>query len=1181
MRFRIVLACVLVAVLTGVVVAAPASAAPATAAWGIASVAYPTDFTAEGNAACSTEALAYRQCDKLAVTATNVGAKPTSEKAVTLSDTVPAGLTVQRVELFWDVSRFLNQDLLEEADATCVETPASGGGTLVKCTLPITFFAGQSEPYRHISPNGPLKMVIFVTVNEPATPKVLVNKASVSGGGIATEASTSAQNTLDEGTPGFGPSLFTAPLVGANGLAEDQAGTHPYELRTTFGLNNVVREDPQATVVATTVEDPRDIVVDLPSGVAGSGVSAAQCTLARLSSRGEKAEQGRSGCPADTVVGHIRTYPESNVVENGPIYNLIPEHGYAAEFGFIDATGGTHVLYVSLAPTPAGYVLRTTGREIPAIALTEIIASVYGDPAASDRAQESAEAGGPYTYAIKSTDTPTFTNPENCDGEPLVTTVYMDSWQHPGSYNTDGTPDVSDSKWVQSTFESSPPVTGCEALAGLFNPTLEAHADTVAADSPTGFDVNLKVPQSTGTEKLGTPPVKDTVVSLPEGMTVNPSSANGLEACSEAQIGWQGTTPAAGESELEDFNAAVPACPDASKIGTVELETPALPSEACKEPTVPLQECPNASEREKTPLTGSIYVAKQTENPFASLLAIYIVVNDPRTGVVVKIPAKVEADPNTGRLTTVVDDTPQFPFSELRTHFYGGDTAALKTPATCGTYTVGSTITPWSAPQSGPPSTPSGSFEVTQGPGGGACGALGFAPSFTAGTATSNAGGFSPLSVSFSRNDGEQGLAGASVTMPPGVSAILSGVPLCGEPQAAEGDCGEGSLIGEATTAVGAGPAPYWVHGGKVYLTGAYNNGSFGLSIVVPTTAGPYTLTGNAGPGKEVVRASLRINPVTAQVTTVSDPLPTILQGIPLDIRSVNVTVNRPGFVFNPTSCNPMSATGTLTSTTGASVPVANRFQAGGCTSLGFKPKFSVATAGRTSRQNGASLKVKLVYPSAPFGSQANIAKVKVDLPKQLPSRLNTLNHACPNATFEQNPASCPAESKVGTATATTPLLPVALSGPAYFVSYGGAKFPELIVVLQGYGVTVDLHGETFINEKTNITSSTFNTVPDVPVGTFELTLPQGKYSALAANANLCSLTKTTTTKKKIVVKSKGHHKTITRTTKTTTPTSLQMPTMFTAQNGTTIKQNTPITITGCPKTKPKTKKAKAKKKHG
>jgi hypothetical protein len=327
------------------------------------------------------------------------------------------------------------------------------------------------------------------------------------------------------------------------------------------------------------------------------------------------------------------------------------------------------------------------------------------------------------------------------------------------------------------------------------------------------------------------------------------------------------------------------------------------------------------------------------------------------------------------------------------------------------------------------------------------------------------------------------------------------------------------------TASAGAGANPFYVHGGKVFLTTGYKGGEFGLSVVVPAVAGPFDL------GTVVVRGSVMLDPFTSALTVTTDPLPTILDGIPLDLRLINVDIDRPGFILNPTKCDPLSLTGILSGGLGGNESVTNSFQVTNCGALGFKPHFSVSTSGKTSRANGASLDVKLSYPTDK--SQANIAKVKVDLPRQLPSRLETLQKACPATTFEANPAECPAASRVGEATATTPLLPVPLTGPAYFVSHGGEAFPDLTIVLQGYGVTVDLVGTTFINEKTSVTSTTFKQVPDVPVGTFELKLPQGRYSALAANGNLCA-------------------------------SKLVMPTSFVAQDGVTIHQSTPVTVSGC-----------------
>jgi hypothetical protein len=354
-------------------------------------------------------------------------------------------------------------------------------------------------------------------------------------------------------------------------------------------------------------------------------------------------------------------------------------------------------------------------------------------------------------------------------------------------------------------------------------------------------------------------------------------------------------------------------------------------------------------------------------------------------------------------------------------------------------------------------------------------------------------------------------------------------------------------------TGVGPGPNPLFV-GGKAYLTGPYNGGPYGLSVVVPAVAGPYDF------GTVVVRQSIRIDPHTAQVTDVSDPFPTIIDGIPLRLRRVDVTLNRPGFTFNPTSCGKLAFNGTIggsplgsprrlvgtigyATQPGASSSFTTPFQVTNCTTLKFQPKFTVSTAGKTTKADGASLNVKLSYPKTAQGVEANITRVKVDLPKQLPSRLTTLQKACTAKQFELNPANCPKESKIGYATVHTPILPAPLSGPAIFVSHGGEAFPSLIMVLQGNGITLDLVGTTFIS-KAGITSSTFKTVPDAPVGSFELNLPVGKFSALAANGNLCT-------------------------------SKLAMPTEFLAQNGAKINESTPVSVTGCAKAKALTRAQK------
>jgi hypothetical protein len=550
---------------------------------------------------------------------------------------------------------------------------------------------------------------------------------------------------------------------------------------------------------------------------------------------------------------------------------------------------------------------------------------------------------------------------------------------------------------------------------------------------------------------------------------LSPSAADGLLACSQAQIGLE--------------NANKPTCPDASKVATVTIKTPLLPD----------------------PLEGEVYLAAPQnfagplENPFGSLIALYLVAEDPTAGVLVKLAGQTTPDPVTGQLVTTFEDTPQLPFSDLELHFFGTARAPLSTPALCGAYTTESSFTPWSGT---PPVAPSSTFQIISGPNGTPCAdRQPFAPGFQAGTTNLQAGAFTPFTLTMTRPDGDQTLGRVSMQMPPGLLGTLSSVKLCPEPQASLGTCGEESLIGHTIVSAGLGNDPYTVTGGKVYITTAYGGGQYGLSIVNPAAAGPFVLDEGR---PVVVRASISVDPHTAALTIVSGPLPTILDGIPLQIQRVNVTAERPGgFTFNPTNCTKMAINGRLGSSEGASAPVSSPFQVADCANLKFAPKFAVSTAGKTSKPKGASLSVKLTYPQAPEGTYANITRVKVDLPKQLPSRLTTLQKACTNAQFNANPAGCPSASMIGFATVHTPILGAPLSGPAIFVSHGGEAFPSLIMVLQGDGVKLDLVGTTFIS-KAGITSSTFKTVPDAPVGSFELNLPEGKFSALAANGNLC-----------------------------------------------------------------------------
>ncbi len=917
---------------------------------------------------------------------------------------------------------------------------------------------------------------------------------------------------------------------------ERQAGAHPGVAMFSFDLNSIEggltqSGEPQKIPSGSL----RDVEVDLPPGFVGAPTAVGECSPGELEG---------NGCPPSSQVGRadVTTQAGSSATVHfdisSPIFNMEHSRDTVTDLGFTLAGKVVHIK-ASLDPVN-NYAIRTLTPDINetdrAMNTRITIWGVPGD-ASHDLERGHNEVAVKTGIPVK----PFITLPDQCDEASHMMLSHYDSWQNSGVFG----PDVS--------YELPGRFAGCD-LPG-FEPDVTVEPTSRQADSPTGLSVHVHVPQNENPHGLGTPPVKETVVRLPEGMSFSPSVANGLSACSLAQIKL-GTN-----EEVE--------CPDASKIGEVTLSTPLLPK----------------------PLEGSVYLASQYDNPFGSLFALYLVLHDTEErGVLIKLSGKVEADPVSGQITTMFADTPQLPFEDLTLKFRSGARAPLVNPPVCGAHETAVSMSSWARPDER--LNLSSSYQVTEGAGGVSCpvgGVLAFNPTMVAGTVNNLAGSYSPLYLQLNRGDGEQQLTNLIATLPPGVTANLTGIPFCpdadiararektGAREAAEPSCPAGSQIGHTTPEVGVGSVFTAVHG-RLYLAGPYQGAPFSIVEIDSAVVGPYDL------GTVVNRLPLSIDPHTAQATTGPNPdqIPHIIKGVIVHLREAHISVDRPNFILNATSCEPMNfstmlvGSGQSLASAADDVPVTvtNRYQAADCGSLAFKPGFKVATSGKTSKANGASLTVKLTYPNTPLGSQANIHLVKVELPKQLPSRLTTLQKACTAAQFALNPAGCPAASVVGHARAVTPILPVPLEGPAYFVSHGGEAFPSLILVLQGYGITIDLVGSTFIN-KQGITSSTFKTVPDQPVSSFELTLPEGPFSALAANGNLCSLTKTVTVKKRVTLRVKGHKRTVTRSVKQTQPAGLAMPSEFVAQNGVTIHQTTPISVTGCAKAKPIKKKVK------
>jgi hypothetical protein len=995
----------------------------------------------------------------------------------------------------------------------------NGYPTLMKCSIEeqtVTCHYGVPvQPYEH--------MVIGISVKVAPGAGRGENEVEVSGGG-APEILSRHALAVEDPVPPYGVQSYELLPEEEGGVASTQAGSHPFQLTTALMFNTQAAQfidhgsfiehesGPEVEALGLT----KDLHFDLPPGLLGNPTALPKCSLhvfLLLSS------QKNIECPNNTVVGvaspilaNASVGAWDPYVVSAPLFSLEPSVGEPAKFGFQTPVGP--VILDTSVRTGQDYGVVVTVPDITeGVTFIGNLVTFWGVPGDSrhdgsrnHRCLVSEEdpamiSGGSQLLCANSENSqPLLIMPTSCGSAPY-TTIEADSWSAPGEFT-----EPFGYSFQSSTSE---PISedGCNRLN--FEPSISLTPDGQQGSTPTGLSVGIHVPQESSLNPTGLAEaaVKDTTVTLPAGVALNPAGADGLMACSLGQV--------ALESPLEQ------SCPEASKVGTVEIHTPLLPH----------------------PLVGAAYLAQQEANPFGSLIALYLVVKDPFSGVIVKLAGEVKPDPITGQLVSTFDNTPPLPFEDLTLHFFGGSRAPLGTPALCGGYTTTASIAPWSG---NAPVDSSSEFQITSGPNGTPCSdPLPFDPSLTTGSLNIQAGAFTPFTMTMSREDGNQNLDAIQLKMPSGLLGTLSNVKLCGEAEGNAGTCGPESLIGHTTVSVGLGGNPYTVTGGEVFITGPYEGAPYGLSIVNPAKAGPFNL------GKVVVRAKIEVNRENAALTITSDvsgqyAIPQIIDGIPLQIKHVNVSIDRPDFTFNPTNCAPQEIGGSLTSSQGATSTLHVPFQVTNCATLKFKPIFTVSTAGKTSRKNGASLNVKLTYPKAPVGSQANIGKVKVDLPKQLPSRLTTLQKACPDSTFDANPAACPPDSRIGIATATTPVLPVHLEGPAYFVSHAGLKFPELIIALSGEGVTVYLHGETFISPQ-GITSSTFRTIPDVPIGVFELNLPQGPDSALAANANLCTA-------------------------------KLVMPTTFVGANGMSIKQSTTVTATGCPKRKTKAKKAKANK---
>lgn len=1027
--------------------------------WTISTVAQPTNF-APGDTYANNG-------DEFVITATNTGGGPT-DGPIFIRDLLPSGVTL-------DPAGASGSD---DAGNSVSCTAAADKPSLITCV--------DSERTAPLQPQQVFAVDIPVDVSSSASGSV-TNEVSIRGGmtmpspapcsgptgGAIACASGSAPIST---TPaGYGVQSFDGFVSNPDGSVDTQAGSHPYAVTTTFWLNTAydapqTRDMPSGSV--------KNVTVNAPPGLVGSATAVPQCSQAELQSRPSPT------CPTDSQVGVVNVYfAGQQLPQHQPVWNMAPPQGVPAEFGFELET--TTVTINASVRTGSDYgitfTLNNIAQPLPIVGSSLTLWGVPGDPSHDpERCTTNQEHNGACApgNAFTGTVQPLIDMPTSCDG-PQTTTMATNSWQQPDAEQP--------ASFVSHDNEGNPVgATNCGALS--FTPTVSVQPDTSDADSPSGLTVDLQIPQNEDPNGLAEADLQNTVVTLPPGMSVSPSAAYGLQSCSTAQIGMN--------------NAQQPTCPSASELGTVQVVSPLVP----------------------TPLNGGVYLAQQStaaapgSNPFNSTLALYIAVQG--DGVLVKLAGEVTTNAQ-GQLVTTFENNPQLPFSSFDLTFFGGPRGALMTPESCGTFTSTATLTPYSG---GAAATPSDSFTTT-----GGC-VSGFAPTFSAGATNTQAGAYTPFVLSFARSDTDEDLAGLTVTLPAGLLANVGSVPLCSDADASAGTCPSSSQVGTVDAGAGPGPDPAFLPGG-VYLTGPYTSaatgasGPYGLVVEVPAVVGPFNL------GTVVVRQVIEIDPTDAHVTVISDPFPTVLNvtdpagnttQFPIRLKQLHVSLNRPNFMINPTSCNPMQITGTLSSVTGAAVTIASPFQVGGCASLPFAPylKMSLSGEGRTTSGHHPTLTSILTTPGV---GDVNLRSVSVTLPLSLALDPNNSQHVCAYAVaaaVHGGAVGCPSNTIIGTATAVTPVLPQPETGYVYLVQ--GIRYnslgqqvrtlPTLLIPLRGL-VALDLRAQTSVNSQDALVT-TFSSVPDVPVTSFTLTINGGRSGLLVVTGlhrNICRAPQITT----------------------------------------------------------------------
>lgn len=937
------------------------------------------------------------------------------------------------------------------------------------------------------------------TLLAPASSAVAANPFAIDSFSLQT---TQAREVPREaGKPGTG--FVQEPY------AYTQAAGHPDGLTSSVVFATERLGEPPHPVPS---RDPKDLTIELPPGLIANPFAIPRCPHERF----ERHEE----CPADTQVGTYVDQLLSERILAGPIVNLEPEAGQAAELA-LESHLFDVVLRGRLIRTPAGYALSVVAANLPNLEVVSLATTLWGVPGAQAHDGErglfcegeatsgwSCEGGGQPGEARPA---PFLTLPSACTAGPLTATASADSWEQPG-------------QWVsaRAMLPSGSPggFGGCAALP--FSPSFQLQPETELPDQPFGLTATVAAPQGESSQPAP-PPLREIAITLPQGVSLSPAGTDGLRACpatgpegidiptglNAAGEAWEPGEAGEGiEASPDGIGRLAPGhCPDASRIGTAQALTPLFASA----------------------LEGSVYLAppdcggalppcEKQDAADGGLYRVWVELGGTEaageTGLDLKLAGYLQADPGTGQLTLRLRESPQLPLSRVTIELNGGPRALLDSPPGCGEASASAELVPWSAPGVTPEGllvtgTPSAEAMVSY-PVAGCPPAPTLAPGFLAGSVDPAAGRPTPFSLNVSREDGEQPLSRLRVALPAGLTGMLASVTPCSQAAAATGACPAAARIGSSLVAAGAGSHPLEL-AGTVYLTGPYAGAPFGLEIVTRVLAGPFDL------GTIVVRAAVDVDPRTGALTVTSDPFPPIVLGVPLRLRRIELTLDRPGFVLNPTACGAKRVGATVAGGGGASATASSPFYLYGCGALTFAPKLRASASGRPG--GPAALELRLALPGAGVGT-ANFARAAVTLPRRLAIRLASLRHACDEAVFAADPSACPQAAVVGIARARTPVLRGRLAGPIYLVSHGARALPSLVVVLQGEGVRLDLHGSTSVSR--GAVSIAFDSLPDVPVQRLDAYLAPGPRAVLGAGGDLCSLHRTVSARRIRTVRVRG-----------------------------------------------------------